>query len=90
MCVQNLMAIQSDSYSNISLESTNMNLMVVLEVKSGDQQVSRIHPLWTMNVCAKCPSHSFKIHAIFFYCAADINLEQCLRTQQPGEKKKKE
>ncbi len=37
----------------ILFKTMNANLMVVLVQKSGDHQVSSIHPLGGMNVCTK-------------------------------------
>ena len=43
----------SSSCRDISFRTTGVNLMVGLEEKSGNIKVNRIHPLGTINVCAK-------------------------------------
>lgn len=42
-----------------SLKTTTVNLVVVIVEKSDDQQISRNHPLETMNVCPKFDGKSF-------------------------------
>ncbi len=51
----------SSSCWKLSLKTTNVNLLVVLDVNSGDHQVIRIHRLGTMNVCQFCanPPNTF-------------------------------
>jgi len=45
-------------------KSTNVDLMVELAEKSGINEVSRIHPLGTMNVCTKLTINPIVVETI--------------------------